>query len=106
MQIGSQSEPIDIVRVNTLDDITYFLETFAFFIPIDNKFRPQDSPGCMPAVGVEIDVEFVQVSPNPCVNVIFNGGNPVYVASAKQVGGTPYLPHIYSNGVIINGIAG
>jgi hypothetical protein len=91
--VGDAGSPIDFYNTSTLE----------FWVGIDNRFIPQNTPGCQPAVGVQISVEFVQTSPNiSCANFVFNNGTNPYVASAVQVGGTQYLPQIYTNTVIIN----
>jgi hypothetical protein len=93
LTIGSAAAPVEIYNEIPLE----------FYVPIDNKYRAQQNATCQPAVGVQITVEFVKTSANiNCYNFIFNGGISPYVASAKQVGDTQYLPQIYTNTTIIN----
>lgn len=90
LTIGSAAEPVEIFNDTRL----------SFYVAIDNAFKPSsNNPTCDPAVGVQIEVNFVKTSANIlCYNFSF----PQSIKSAKQIGSTLYLPHIYTNTQIIN----
>lgn len=92
LTIGSAAEPVDITNDTRL----------SFYVAIDNAFKPRgvdEITTCEPAVGVQIEVNFVRTSGNiSCYNFDF----PQNIKSARQVGSTLYLPLIYTNTTIIN----
>ena len=92
LTIGSAAEPVDITNDTRL----------SFYVAIDNAFKPRGVDNittCEPAVGVQIEVNFVRTSGNIlCYNFSF----PQNIKSARQVGSTLYLPLIYTNTTIIN----
>jgi hypothetical protein len=90
LTIGSVAEPVEIFNDTRL----------SFYVAIDNAFKPQvQASPCEPAVGVQIEVNFVRTSGNI---VCYNFSFPQNIRSARQLNTTDYLPLIYTNTTIIN----